>query len=85
MFIRRMSVVTYHRIVSEYGFSYEEYFLWDMAPCGMVDKYQLFGYHAAGIFSTVILRWRWKQDVTPKYFNSLKSCTTPQNTERIIF
>jgi len=59
-------------------------FLWDVVSCGVVDRYQLFGGHAATIFSTVILRWKWKQYVTPKYFNNLKSYTMPQNTQKII-
>jgi len=59
-------------------------FLWDVVPCGVVHRYQVFGVHAAAIFSTAILRWKWKQYVTSKYFNNLKSYTMPQNTQKII-
>jgi hypothetical protein len=55
-------------------------FLWNVAPCGMVNRYQLFGGQAAGI----ILRWRWEQYVTPKYFNNLQSYMTSQSTKKII-
>ena len=57
--------VTYRRIFPEYLVTKSD-FLWDVAPCDMVNSYQLFGGHVAGIFSIVILRWRWKKYVTPK-------------------
>jgi hypothetical protein len=56
----------------------ESDFLWNVAPCGLVNRYQLFGGQAAGI----ILRWGWKQHVTPKYFNNFKNYMTSQSTEK---